>query len=142
MKYSTPAAASSSTRANEVVGGAHVAARGSSPVTWRRKSFVAVRLLVAAAVSTSVLSRLTVTSEGSRPIAVAVAAQDLDLVRDRGGVADDVGHVGVARHEPQRPLLPATTDEDRRPTRLHGRRHVAGFVDPVVAAVEATASPR
>ena len=54
----------------------------------------------------------------------------------RGGVPDDIRHVGVAGDELQRPLLAAPADEDGRSARLHRRRHVAGLVDPVVGAGE------
>ncbi len=50
----------------------------------------------------------------------AVPPQDPDLVGDGGGVAGDVAQVGVARHQAERPLLPAAADEDRRTARLHG----------------------
>ena len=133
MKYSTPAAASSSTRATSSSGVPMSDVVGSSPVTWRRKSFVA-------AVSSSAAGE----HEGAEPAdghlgrvaadRLAVAAQDVDLVGHRGRVADDVAHVGVAGHEPQRPLLAAAADQDGRPAGLHRRRHVARLVDPVVAA--------
>ena len=66
-----------------------------------------------------------------------VAVEHVDLVGDRGGVAGDVGHVGVARHQLERPLLPAAADQDGRPAGLNGPGDVAGLVDPVVPAVEA-----
>ena len=47
MKYSTPAAASSSTRATSSSAVPMSEVVGSSPVTWRRKSLVDCRLLVA-----------------------------------------------------------------------------------------------
>ena len=53
------------------------------------------------------------------PDRLAVAAQDVHLVGHGGGVPDDVRHVGVARDEPQRPLLAAAADEDGRAARLH-----------------------
>ena len=108
---------------------------GSSPVTWRRKSRVA-------AVSSALAGEHQRAQPADRDVGgvaaerLAVAAQDVHLVGHRGGVAEDVHHVGVARHQPQRPLLAAAADEDRRPARLHRARHVAGLVDPVVAAVE------
>ena len=68
MKYWTPAAASSSMRATNSSGVPMSEVVGSSPVTWRRKSRVDA-VSSALLVSTRVLSRLTVTSDGSRPTA-------------------------------------------------------------------------
>ena len=135
MKYWTPAAASSSTRATSSSGVPMSEVVGSSPVTWRRKSRVAAVSSASAGEDERAepadghLGRVA-------PDRLAVAAQDLDLVGHGGGVAEDVGHVGVAGHQLQRPLLAAAADEDGRPTRLQRRRHVARLVDPVVAAVE------
>ena len=67
---------------------------------------------------------------------LAVPAQDLELVTDRVGAAEQVAHVGVLGDEPERLLLAAAADEDRWPARPHRSRHVLRSFDPVVATRE------
>ena len=136
-KYSTPAAASSSTRADQLVGRADVGTRRAPrPVTWRRKSLVAA-VSSSLAVSTSVLSRLTVTSEGSRPTAAQCPRRTSTLWaigrrrRRRGCTCRRNGPPACSvRFSPPPPTRMGG------PPGWTGRRHVAGLVDPVVAPVE------
>ena len=73
----------------------------------------------------------------------AVLAQHVELMGDVGECgAEDVARVGVPRHQPQRLLLAAAADHDRRPGSAQRRRHaqrlgelvVPPLVRPVVVA--------
>ena len=55
---------------------------------------------------------------------------------DRGGVAEEVAHVGVLRDQTERPLLAAPAHENRWPARLHRSRDVVGLVRAVVGPLE------
>lgn len=50
------------------------------------------------------------------------------------GAVEEVAGLGVLRDHPQRLLLAATADEDRRVRALHGLRGVEGAAEPVVLA--------
>src|SRR5699024_8148699 len=67
------------------------------------------------------------------PEGLAVPAEHVELVREVGAV-EEVAGLGVLRDEPQRLLLAATADEDRRVRALDGLRGVEGAAEPVVLA--------
>ena len=92
------------------------------------------------AVTTSVPRRVFTISAGSRRRRGSSPARDLDLVPDRGRIAEAVPHVGVLRHEPERLLLAAAPDQDLRSPRLHRLRIVVRAVDVVALPLERRSS--
>ena len=72
------------------------------------------------------------------PVGVgAMLAQHVELVRDLGGVgAEHISRVGVAGHQPQRPLLAPAADHDRRVGPADRRGHAQRLGQLVVLAVE------
>ena len=82
------------------------------------------------------LSRLTVTSAGSRPTSAQCARRTSTLWATVAGSPVMLRHVGVARHQAQRAPLAATADEDRRPAGRTGRGTLRASWTRVVAAVE------
>ena len=87
-------------------------------------------------------SRLTVTSDGSRPTALQWLRSTSTLCATVSDVAEEVRHVGVAGHQLQRPLLPAAADEDRRPAGLHRARARCGPRGSGSSAPRSSAPPR
>src|SRR4029450_2597254 len=68
----------------------------------------------------------------------AISLEDLGLVSEYLETErEPMGHVRVLGGDLQRPLLATAAHQDAWPTRLDWPRDVEGFLDPVVATLEA-----